>query len=282
VLLRALNTANLYSATSVDQMPKQVAAAYMFGSGLSIPIPDVDRTDHLLILGANPLVSNGSLFTAPALPGRLRALRARGGKIVVVDPRRTETARHADEHHAILPGTDAHLLFGIVHTLFAEGLTAPGRLEPHTTGIDVVRELAEPFAPEAVAPVTGIAGEEIRRMARELAAAERAAVYGRIGTCTQEFGTLASWLVDVINLLTGNLDRPGGAMFTMPATGGANTAGTAGKGKGARFGRRRSRVRGLAEHFNPRALRPRVLLAVVSQHRPVLPAGARSRGWDAA
>ncbi len=250
VLIRALGTANLFTATSVDQMPKQVACAYMFGSGLSIPIPDVDRTQHLLMLGANPLVSNGSLFTAPDLPGRLRALRARGGRLVVVDPRRTETAAKADEHHAIMPSTDAHLLFAIVHTLFAEGLATPGRLEDHTAGIDVVRGLAEPFAPEAVAPVTGIAAGDIRRMARELAAADRAVVYGRMGTSTQEFGTLASWLVDVVNVLTGNLDRPGGAMFTKPATGGSNTAGTPGVGKGARFGRNHSRVRGLAEHFS--------------------------------
>ncbi len=250
VLVRALGTANLYTATSVDQMPKQVACAYMFGSGLSIPIPDVDRTEHMLILGANPLVSNGSLFTAPDLPGRLRALRARGGKLVVVDPRRTETARHADEHHAIVPGTDAHLLFAIVHTLFHEDLARPGRLEQHTSGIDVVRDLAEQFTPETVAQATGIDAGEIRRMARELAAAERAVVYGRVGTCTQEFGTLASWLVDVVNVLTGNLDRPGGAMFTRPATGGSNTAGTPGVGKGARFGRRHTRVRGLAEHFS--------------------------------
>ncbi|HJP66767.1 MAG TPA: molybdopterin dinucleotide binding domain-containing protein, partial [Actinomycetota bacterium] len=203
-----------------------------------------------VILGANPLVSNGSLFTAPDLPGRLRALRARGGKLVVIDPRRTETARHADEHHAIVPGTDAQLLFAMVHVLFEEDLVRPGRLAEHTSGIDDVRTLAEPFSPEAVEGVTGIAAGEIRRLARELAAAERAVVYGRIGTCTQEFGTLASWLVDVLNVLTGNLDRPGGAMFTKPATGGSNTAGTAGRGKGARFGRRRSRVRGLAEHFS--------------------------------
>ncbi|HEX9235548.1 MAG TPA: molybdopterin-dependent oxidoreductase, partial [Actinomycetota bacterium] len=250
VLIRALTTANLYTATSVDQMPKQVASAYMFGSGLSIAIPDVDRTNHMLILGANPLVSNGSLFTAPDLPGRLRALRARGGKLVVVDPRRTETARHADEHHPIVPGTDAHLLFAMVHTLFAERLVRPGRLERHTSGIDAVRALAEPFTPEVVAPVTGIAGADIRRMARELVSAPRAVVYGRVGTCTQEFGTLASWLVDVLNVLTGNLDRPGGAMFTKPATGGSNTSGTSGRGKGARFGRRHTRVRGLAEHFS--------------------------------
>jgi anaerobic selenocysteine-containing dehydrogenase len=249
VLIRALGTANLYTATSVDQMPKQVSCAFMFGSGLTIPIPDVDRTDHMVVLGANPYVSNGSLFTAPDLPGRLRALRARGGKLVVVDPGRTETARHADEHHAIVPGTDAHLLFAMVHTLFDEGLARPGRLEEHLAGVEVVRELATGFAPERVAEVTGIAADDIRRMARELAAAERAVVYGRIGTCVQEFGTLASWLVDVMNALTGNLDRPGGAMFTKPATGLSNTAGTPGVGQGARFGRRRTKVRGLAEHF---------------------------------
>jgi len=249
VLSRALGSANVFTATSVDQMPKQVACAYMFGSGLSIPIPDIDRTQHLLMLGANPMASNGSLFTAPDLPGRMRALKARGGKLVVVDPRRTETARRADEHHAIVPGTDAHLLFAIVHTLFAEGLASPGRLEEHTSGIDTVRELAAAFPPEAVAPVTGIPADDIRRMARELASAERAVVYGRMGTTTQEFGTLASWLVDVVNVLTGNLDRPGGAMFTKPATGVANTAGPPGVGKGARFGRRHTRVRGLAEHF---------------------------------
>jgi anaerobic selenocysteine-containing dehydrogenase len=249
VLSRALGTANVFTATSVDQMPKQVACAYLFGSGLSIPIPDVDRTQHLLMLGANPMASNGSLFTVPDLPGRLRALKARGGKLVVVDPRRTETARRADEHHANVPGTDAHLLFAIVHTLFAEGLAAPGRLAEFASGVDEVRRLAEPFTPEAAARITGIADEDIRRMARELAAAESAAVYGRMGTTTQEFGTLASWLVDVVNVLTGNLDRPGGVMFTKPATGGSNTAGTPGVGKGARFGRRHTRVRGLAEHF---------------------------------
>jgi anaerobic selenocysteine-containing dehydrogenase len=136
VLLLALGTSNLYTATSVDQMPKQVSSAYMFGTGLSIPIPDVDRTDHMVILGANPLASNGSLFTAPDLPGRLRDLRRRGGKLVVIDPRRSQTAEVADEHHFIVPGTDAHLLFAIVNTLFAEGLADPGALGEHTVGID--------------------------------------------------------------------------------------------------------------------------------------------------
>ena len=219
----------------------------MFGAPLSVPIPDVDRTQHLLMLGANPLASNGSLMTAPDMRGRLLALQARGGKLVVVDPRRSRTAEAADEHHPIRPGTDAHLLFALVHVLFEEGLTAPGRLAELTDGIDAVEELAQPFTPEAVAPVTGIEAETIRRMARELAAAESAAVYGRIGTTTQEFGTLASWLVDVLNVLTGNLDRPGGAMFPRAAAGQRNSFGEPGRGRGVKIGRWHSRVRGLPE-----------------------------------
>ena len=249
VLIQALGSGNLYSASTVDQMPKQVSAGLMFGTGLSIPIPDIDRTDHLLMLGANPLASNGSLMTAPDYPGRIRALRARGGKLVVVDPRRSKTAEEADEHLFIRPGTDAHLLFGIVHTLFAERLASTGDVHAHVVGVDAVARVARDFSPDVVAPVCGIDAGTIRRTARELAAAHRAAVYGRIGTCTQEFGTLTSWLVDVVNCLTGNLDRPGGAMFPKPASGSANTGGTPGVGRGVRFGRRHSRVRGLPELF---------------------------------
>ncbi|HMG26368.1 MAG TPA: molybdopterin-dependent oxidoreductase [Acidimicrobiia bacterium] len=249
VLIQALGSANLYSASTVDQMPKQVSAGLMFGTGLSIPIPDIDRTDHLLMLGANPFASNGSLMTAPDYPGRIRELRARGGKLVVVDPRRSKTAEEADEHLFIQPGTDAHLLFGIVHTLFAEQLVSTGDVGAYVVGVDQVEALARDFAPEVVAPLCGIDGDTIRRTARELAAADRAAVYARIGTCTQEFGTLASWLVDVANCLTGNLDRAGGVMFTKPATGSANTGGTPGVGRGVRFGRRHTRVRGLPELF---------------------------------
>jgi len=248
-LLKTLGTRSVYSASTVDQRPKEIANALMYGAPLSVAIPDVDRTQHLLMLGANPLASNGSLMTAPDMRGRLKALRARGGKLVVVDPRRSRTAEAADEHHAIVPGTDAHLLFALVHVLFDEGLTAAGRLEQLADGLETVRELARPFTPEAVAPVTRIDAETIRRMARELAAAETAAVYGRIGTTTQEFGTLASWLVDVLNVLTGNLDRPGGAMFPRAAAGQRNSAGAPGRGRGATIGRWRSRVRGLPESF---------------------------------
>src|SRR5215216_852692 len=249
VLLKALGTRSVYSASTVDQRPKEIANGLMYGAALSVAIPDVDRTQHLLMLGANPLASNGSLMTAPDMRGRLKALRARGGKLVVVDPRRSPTAEAADEHHAIVPGTDAHLLFALVHVLFDEGLTVPGRLEQLADGLETVRELARPFTPEAVAPVTRIDAETIRRMARELAAAETAAVYGRIGTTTQEFGTLASWLVDVLNVLTGNLDRPGGALFPRAAAGQRNSAGQPGRGRGAKIGRWHSRVRGLPESF---------------------------------
>src|SRR5215216_8100438 len=203
-LLKTLGTRSVYSASTVDQRPKEIANALMYGAPLSAAIPDVDRTQHLLMLGANPLASNGSLMTAPDMRGRLKALRARGGRLVVVDPRRSRTAEVADEHVPIRPGTDAHLLFALVHVLFAEELTAPGPLVELADGIEAVAELARPFTPEAVAPVTRIDAETIRRMARELATAETAAVYGRIGTTTQEFGTLASWLVDVLNVLTGN------------------------------------------------------------------------------
>jgi anaerobic selenocysteine-containing dehydrogenase len=248
VVIQAARTPNVYSASTVDQMPKQVAAGLMFGAALSIPVPDVDRTDYLLVLGANPFASNGSLMTAPDIPGRLRALRRRGGRLVVVDPRRTKTATEADEHVFIRPGTDALFLFAVVHVLFAEGLVDFGAVGPYVNGAEEVRALARDFAPEQVAPACGVAAPTIRRLAHELASAPAAAVYARIGSCTQEFGTLASWLVDVVNVCTGNLDRPGGAMFALPATGGAN-AGDAGRGRGVTFGRRRSRVRGLPEVY---------------------------------
>ena len=248
-LLKGIGTRNVFSASSVDQLPKQIAVALMFGAGLSVPIPDLDRSDHVLILGANPLASNGSLLTAPDLRGRLRRLRERGGKLVVIDPRRSRTAEAADEHHFIRPGRDAHLLAAIAETILSEGLAAPGRLAAHTDGLDRIGEHLAPFTPEAVAPVCGIDADRIREMARELATAEHAVVYGRIGTTTQEYGTLASWLVDALNVITGNLDREGGAMFPLAAAGQPNASGEQGHGRGARIGRWTSRVRGLPESF---------------------------------
>ncbi len=218
-LLRSLGSKRRFSASSVDQLPKMLSSAAIFGGALTIPVPDLDRTQYLLVLGANPLASNGSLMTAADVPGRLRRIRERGGRIVVVDPRRSETAEIADEHIFIKPGSDAFFLFALVQVLFEEGLVALGRLEPMVRGMEALRTLAKEFAPEAVASVTGIDAGVTRRIAREIAAAERAACYGRIGTCTQEFGTLASWLVDAVNVLTGNLDREGGAMFPRGAAG---------------------------------------------------------------
>jgi anaerobic selenocysteine-containing dehydrogenase len=246
---RTLGSKNIYSASTVDQMPKQVSAGLMFGTALSVPVPDVDRCSYLLMLGANPLVSNGSLMTAPDMRGRLRALRERGGKVVVIDPRRTRTAEESDEHHFIRPGTDAHFLMALVNVILDEDLDEPGELARHCEGLDELPMLARDFTPERAAAACGIAPEEIRRIARELARVKPAACYARIGTCTQEFGTLASWLVDVLNVITGNLDRPGGAMFSRAAAGARNTSGPPGMGRGVRIGRWQSRVRGLPESF---------------------------------
>jgi len=249
LLLRALGTRNLFSASTVDQRPKEISSALMFGTMVTHAVPDLDRTSYLLLLGANPFESNGSLATAPDWPGRLRGILGRGGRVVVVDPKRTRTAEHASEHVPIRPGTDAQLLMAMVHTLFAEGLVDLGAVAELVVDVDVVEGLARDFAPETVASLCGIDAATIRRLARELAAAPAAAVYGRVGTCTQEFGTIASWLVDVLNALTGNLDRPGGAMFAKPAAGAPNTLGAPRYGRGARIGRWRSRVRGLPESF---------------------------------
>lgn len=214
--VKALGTKNVYTAATVDQMPKHVSSGLLFGHPDSIPVPDLDRTDYLLILGANPHASNGSLATAPDFPGRMAAIRERGGRVVVVDPRRTKTAEAADEHVPIRPGTDAAWLAALARELMAAG-HRPGRLSAHTKGLDRLPDVLEPFTPEAVATTTGVEPSVTRRIASELAAAPTAAVYGRIGTHTVRFGTVAAWLVDVINLVTDNLDRPGGAMFPRPA-----------------------------------------------------------------
>ncbi|MFE3681907.1 molybdopterin oxidoreductase family protein [Streptomyces sp. NPDC059095] len=244
-LLGALRTRNLFTASTLDQMPKHVSSGLLFGDPFAIPVPDLDRTDHLLLLGANPLESNGSLCTAPDFPGKLRALRRRGGSLTVVDPRRTRTAKLADRHVAIRPGTDALLLAAIAQVLFAEQLTALGALEAQAEGVAEVAHAMGEFMPEAVGPVCDVEPDAIRDIARELAAAPTAAVYGRIGSCTVEHGTLASWLVDVLNVLTGNLDRPGGALFPLSATDRAPRP--AGPGKGFSLGRWHSRVGGHPE-----------------------------------
>ena len=247
-VMRAAGTRYRFSASTVDQMPMHVAAGYTFGSPVSIPVPDLDHTDYLIIVGANPYASNGSLCTAPDFPGRLEAIRARGGKVVVVDPRRTRTAQEADEWLAIRPGTDGLFLASIAHVLFAEGRATVGdHLDGLVNGIEQLRDALAPFTPEAVEHRTGISASTIRNIAQELSDAPTAAVYGRIGANTVEFGTTQAWLVFVLNAITGNLDRRGGAMFALPAAGGANTRGTKGKGKGFSIGRGATRVRQLPE-----------------------------------
>src|SRR5690242_12861024 len=215
--LRSLRTRNKFSATSVDQLAHHLASYLMFGHQLMLPVPDVDRTKFFLILGANPAVSNGSMMTAPGMARRLQEIRERAGKVVLVDPRSSETARLADRHIFIRPGTDVLLLLALLHVVFAEGLTHLDHLASFIKGIETVEKVAAEFAPERVAPITGIDATQIRALAREFAAAESAVCYGRIGVSTQEFGGVCQWLINVLNIVTGNLDRQGGAMFTLPA-----------------------------------------------------------------
>ena len=241
--LGALGTHNRFSATSVDQLPHHRAALEMFGHPLLLPIPDVDRTDFLLILGANPLVSNGSIMTAPGIRARLRALQQRGGRLIVIDPRRTETADLADEHHFIRPGTDALFLLGLLNVVLENGAATLGRLESVTDGFAALRAAAQTFSPERVAERTGVAAETIRRLAFAFASARSAVAYGRIGVSTQAFGGLCQWLINALNAVTGNLDEPGGAMWPRPAF---DLLQRARRGE-THAGRWRSRVRGLPE-----------------------------------
>jgi anaerobic selenocysteine-containing dehydrogenase len=215
--LRSLRTRSKFSATSVDQLAHHLASFLMLGHQLLVPIPDVDRTKFFLILGANPAASNGSMMTAPGMNRRLEEIRRRGGKVVLVDPRHNETARFADQHIFIRPGTDVLLLLALLHVIFDENLTHLDQLAPFTKGVETVAQLVAEFAPERVAQTTGIESKQIRMLAREFATAESAVCYGRIGLSTQEFGGVCQWLINVLNTVTGNLDRPGGAMFTLPA-----------------------------------------------------------------
>src|SRR5256714_63192 len=243
--IRSLHTRNRFSATSVDQLAHHVAAYLMFGHQLVVPIPDLDRTEFLLMFGANPAASNGSLMTAPGMPQRLKDIRARGGKVILIDPRRNETAALVDHHLFIRPGTDALFLLALLHVLFAEGLTDLGALASFTAGLETISDLVVEFSPERVAAITGIDAERTRNLAREFAKAKSAVCYGRIGVSTQAFGGLCQWLINVLNIVSGNLDRPGGAMFSLPAFDPVSAPeGVAPRGS---FGRWHSRVRKLPE-----------------------------------
>ncbi|NRA09607.1 MAG: molybdopterin-dependent oxidoreductase [Myxococcales bacterium] len=243
-LIKSLATRNIYSSSTVDQIPRQVSSGLMFGSPFTMAVPDLDHTDLLLLLGTNPFESNGSLCTAPDFPGRIRAIQARGGRVIVVDPRRTRTARAADDHIFIRPGTDSLLLVAMLQAIFEEGLADVGALGKFLNGVEEIAAVVSRFAPERVADRCGIPAPRIRELAVEVARADSAAIHGRIGIHTCAFGTLASWAVDALSLLTGNLDRRGGSMF--PRAAHSPSIVSAG-GSGFQTGRWKSRVRGLPE-----------------------------------
>lgn len=242
---KSIRTKNNFSATSVDQLPHHVASLQMFGHYLLTPIPDIDRTDYMLIMGANPLVSNGSLMTVPGFGQRMRALQQRGGKAIVIDPRKTETADKASEHHFIRPGTDVVFLLALLHVIYAENLVDLGKLKEVVNQAEFIPELVQEFTPEVAAKATSIGAENIRQIARNFAQAKTAVAYGRMGLSTQAFGGVCQWLINVLNIVTGNLDQPGGAMFTTPAIDVVALLGAI--GATGSLGRRRSRVRNLPE-----------------------------------
>jgi anaerobic selenocysteine-containing dehydrogenase len=244
---RTLQTKNGFSATSVDQLPHHYAAQFMLGHYLLMPVPDIDRTQYFLVIGANPIASNGSLMSAAGMPGRIRALQERKGKMVVIDPRRSETAEKADRHHFIKPGTDVFLLSSMLHILLHEKLIDSDKVGSWVRGMEKLGELFAPFKPELAAQLTGIPAEDIKTLAREFAQAESAVCYARMGASTQAHGTLCQWLCNLINIVTGNFDRPGGAMFASPAV--AVVKGRKNKGTQHKYNRFQSRVRGLPE-FN--------------------------------
>lgn len=245
LLMKHLRTKNRYSATSVDQLPHHFASQEMFGHLLMFPVPDIDRTHYFLVLGANPMASNGSMMTAAGMPNRIKALQERGGKLVVIDPRRSETAQKADRHHFIIPGTDAYLLACLVHVIVNAKMVEPDNLP---SWVDVSSDLSksfERFTPEVTSKITGLSSGEIETIARELVESKSAVVYGRMGLSTQAHGTLCQWLINLLNCLTGNLDSPGGAMFTKSAI--DTVKAVSSKSTMHRRNRWKSRVRGLSE-----------------------------------
>jgi len=238
-LIKGLGAGAVFSASTVDQMPRHVASGYLYGSGGSMPVPDIDRTDLFVCMGANPYASNGSIATAPDFPGRIEAVQARGGRVIVIDPRRSRTAEQADLHLPIKPGTDAVLLAAVVRRLIENGETGAGHIADLIDGLDELAATVAPFTSDLAAAATGVSATAIDALADEIGAAKSAAVYGRIGVCTVEFGTLTTWLLDVIAILTGNLDQPGGMMFPQPSH---DRVRAKKPGRPYRVGRRHSRV----------------------------------------
>jgi len=245
--LKSLDTINRYSSGSTDQLSHHVSSHYMFGAGMLLPIPDIDHTDFMLIIGANPIVSNGSMMSAPNVGARIKAIQKRGGKVVVVDPRRTETAKKADEHLFIRPEKDALLLLGLIHTVFENKQVNLGVLETHVKGLEKLEPIISDFSPEVVSDVVGIDAKTIRRLAKEMANANSAVCYSRMGASVQSFGGLCQWLINVLNIITGNLDKKGGAMFPEPAF---DLLANVKKSDKGTYGKYQSRVRKLPYYNN--------------------------------
>jgi len=259
LFLKQLRTRNRYSATSVDQLPHHIVAGLMFGHEMLIPVPDIDRTQFMLILGANPVVSNGSMMTVPNVAKRLKQLRSRGGKFWVIDPRKTETAAQANEHTFIQPGSDAHLLAAMITTVFEEGLVKQGHLQEHIDNLNSIRTLLAPWTPEKVETITGVDAQTIRRMVREFCEAESAVLYGRMGVSTQEFGTLCQWMIVIFNIITDNFDKAGGAMFTTPAIDILGQRGGKGRSKSGGKGLAKARSDKFSFSFNRYSSRVKAL-----------------------
>jgi anaerobic selenocysteine-containing dehydrogenase len=239
-LIKALGTSNRYSSATADQIPHHVASIHMLGHPMLMPVPDVARTDLILILGGNPVVSNGSMMTAPGFGKRMDEIKARGGRVVVIDPRRTETATRAGEHLFIQPETDAFLLLALIHEVFAQGLEDLAALAEVTDGLSALKQAVQPFTADKAAEMTGIDARTIRDLARDFASAKSAVCYARMGASTQSFGSLCQWANNALNIITGNFDSPGGAMFTTPALDYVGM--TSRKGKHRTYPERRSRV----------------------------------------
>ena len=244
--IQSLKTQQKYSATSVDQLPHHISSLKMFGHNMLIPIPDIDHTDFMIIMGGNPAVSNGSMMTAPDFSNRLKAIQKRGGHFVVIDPRFTETSKLANQHYYIKPGKDALLLLALIYVIFNENLDKKNHLEPHIKGWDKIKKLAKDYSPEKVATIVGISKNEIENLARNFAKAKTAIFYGRLGVSTQEFGGICQWLINILNIITDNFDKKGGAMFTLPAVDLVGMSKMT--GKTGSFDRRRSRVNNLPEY----------------------------------
>ena len=244
--LKSLKTKQKYSATSADQLPHHIASLKMFGHQMLIPIPDIERTDYLLILGANPAASNGSLLTAPGFPQKIKSIQKRGGKVINIDPRFTETSKISSQHLYINPGKDALFLLSLLHVIFDQGIEEKTHLSNYLKGLEEIKEIVKEYSPKKTAPLIGIDSLEIQKIAKDFMNSKTAVCYGRMGVSTQEYGGICQWLINVLNIVTNNMDKVGGAMFTKPAIDLVYMTGT--QGKVGNFDRYRSRVHNLPEY----------------------------------